>query len=100
MSKNVSWLFKRCEIWWKYQIYPSVVSFRTIQSFDHLCILNMFMIIESCQTQTHILIDFLLTNDDSNDEILKTLNLYLAFGQKIFLKLYRDENSQDAISSC
>ena len=60
-------------------------SYHAIQSFDHLCTLNMFMSMESCQIQTHIHIDFQLTNDDSNKEALETLsNLLLAFGQKFF----------------
>ena len=60
----------------------------------------MFMSMESCQTQTHIHIDSQLTNDDSNKEALEILsNLLLTFGQKIFSESFRDENSQDAISS-
>ena len=60
----------------------------------------MFMSMESCQTQTHIHIDSQLTNDDSNEEVLETLsNLLSAFGQKIFFKSSRIENTQDAISS-
>ena len=35
MSSNVSWLPRRYRIWWKYQTYPSVASYRAIQSFDH-----------------------------------------------------------------
>ena len=73
-------------MWWKYQIYPSVVNYRAIQSFDHPCTLNMFMSMESCHTQTHIHINYQLTNNDSNEEVLETLsNLLLAFGQKTFL---------------
>ena len=63
-----------------------MASYYTIQSFDHPCTLNMFMSMESCQTQTHIHIDSQLTNNDSNEEALETLsNLLSAFGQKIFL---------------
>ena len=77
-----------------------MVSYRAIQSFDHPCILNIFMSMESCQTQTHIHINSQLTNNDSNEEVLETLsNLLSAFGHKIFLKLSKIENTQDAISS-
>ena len=63
-----------------------MVSYHTIQSFDHPCTLNMFISIESCQTQIHIHIDSQLTNDDSNEEVLETFsNLLPTFGQKIFL---------------
>ena len=34
-SSNVSWLPGRYRIWWKYQTYPSVASYRAIQSFNH-----------------------------------------------------------------
>ena len=75
-----------------------MVSYHIIQSFDHPCILNIFMSIESCQPQTQIHIDFQLTNDDSNEEALETLsNLLFAFGQKIYFESSRDENTQDAI---
>ena len=78
----------------KYQIYPSVASYRVIQSFDHPCIPNMFMSMELYQTQTHIYINSWLTNDNSDDEVLETLsNLFLAFDQKKFSESYRDENS-------
>ena len=69
----------------KYQIYPSAVSYHTIQSFDHPSILNMFMSMELYQTQTHIYINFWLINDDFDEEALKILsNLLSIFGQKIF----------------
>ena len=62
--------------------------------------MNIFMSMKSCQTQTHIHINSQLTNDDSDDEALETLsNLLAAFGQKIFSKSSRDENTQDAIFS-
>ena len=77
-----------------------MVSYHTIQSFDHPSTLNMFMSMKSCQTQIHIHIDSQLTNDNSNEEALETLsNLLLAFGQKTFPKSSRIENTQDAISS-
>ena len=54
----------------------------------------MFMSMESYQTQTHIHINFWLTNDDFDDEALETLsNLLLAFDQKIFFKSSKDENT-------
>ena len=60
----------------------------------------MFISMESCQTQTHIHIDYQLINDDSNEEVLETLsNLLFIFGQKTFFKSSRIENTQDAISS-
>ena len=47
--------------------------------------LNIFMSMESCQTQTHIHIDSQLTNNDFNEEVLKFFsNLLSTFGQKIF----------------
>ena len=62
-----------------------MVSYRAIQSFDHPSTLNMFMSMESCQTQTHIHIDSQLMNDDSNEEVLETLsNLLPAFDQRFF----------------
>ena len=46
----------------------------------------MFMSMKLCQTQTHIDIDSLLTNNDSDDKALEIFsNLLPAFGQKIFL---------------
>ena len=63
-----------------------MVNYRAIESFNHPCTLNMFMSMESCQTQTYIHIDYQLTNNDSNEEALETLsNLLPTFGQKIFL---------------
>ena len=60
----------------------------------------MFMSMESYQTQTHIYIDFQLTNDDSNKEALETLfDLLPTFGQKFFSESSRIENTQDTISS-
>ena len=77
-----------------------MVSYRAIQSFDHPSILNMFMCMELCQTQTHSHIDSQLTNDDSNKEALETLsNLLPTFDKKIFSELSTNENTQDAISS-
>ena len=58
-----------------------MVNYRAIQSFDHPCTLNMFMSMESCQTQIHIHIDSQLINNNSNEEALETLsNLHLTFG--------------------
>ena len=52
------------------------------------------MSMKVCQTQIHIHIDSQLINDDSDDEVLETLsNLLPAFGQKIFSKSSRDENT-------
>ena len=63
-----------------------MANYRVIQSFDHPCTLNMFMSMESCQTQTHIHINSQLTNNDSNKEVLETFsNLLPAFDQKTFL---------------
>ena len=77
-----------------------MASYRAIQSFDHPSTLNMFISMESYQTQTHIHINSQLTNDDSNEEALETLsNLFLTFDQKIFLESSRIENTQDTISS-
>ena len=77
-----------------------MVSYYAIQSFDHPSTLNMFMSMESCQTQTHIHIDSQLINDDSNKEVLETLsNLLPTFGQKIFSESFTNENTQDTISS-
>ena len=54
----------------------------------------MFMSMESCQTQTHIHINSQLTNDDSNEEVLKIFsNLFPTFGQKIFFESSRNENT-------
>ena len=47
-----------------------MTSYHAIQSFDYPCTLNMFMSMESCQTQIHIHIDSQLTNDDSDEEVL------------------------------
>ena len=61
---------------------------------------NIFMSMESYQTQTHIYIDFQWTNDDSNEEALETFsNLLPTFGQNIFSKSSTNENTQVAISS-
>ena len=58
------------------------------------------MSLETCQIHTHIYIDSQLTNDDSNDKVLKTLsNLHPAFDQKTFTESSRDENSHDVNSS-
>ena len=58
-----------------------MINYCAIQSFDHPFILNMFMSIESYQTQTHIHIDSQLTNDNSDEEALETLsNLFPTFG--------------------
>ena len=58
------------------------------------------MSMESCQTQIHIHIDSLLTNDDFNEKVLETLsNLLSTFGQKIFSESSKNENTQDAIFS-
>ena len=63
-----------------------MISYRAIQNFDQSYTPNIFISMESCQTQTHIHINFLSISDDSNDEVLEILlNLYPAFGQKIFL---------------
>ena len=62
-----------------------MVNYRAIQSFDHPYTLNMFMSMESCQTQTHIHINSQLTNNESNEEVLETLsNLLPTFSQKTF----------------
>ena len=54
----------------------------------------MFMSMESYQTQTYIHIDSQLTNDDSNEEVLKILsNLLPTFGQKIFSESSTNENT-------
>ena len=54
----------------------------------------MFMSMESCQTQTHIHINSQLTNDDSDEEVLKSLsNLLPSFDQKIFFESSRNENT-------
>ena len=54
----------------------------------------MFMSMKSCQTQTDIHIDSQFTNDDSNEDVLKTLsNLLSTFGQKIFSSHLSEENS-------
>ena len=45
-----------------------MANYRAIESFDHPCTFNMFMSMESCQTQIHIHINSQLTNDDSNEE--------------------------------
>ena len=45
-----------------------MISYHAIQSFDHPCILYMFMSMKSYQTQTHIHIDSQLTNDNFNEE--------------------------------
>ena len=62
-----------------------MISYHIIQSFDHSCILNIFMSIESYQTQIYIYIDSQLINDDFDKKVLETLfNLLSAFGQKLF----------------
>ena len=33
---NMSWLSERDRIWWKYQNYPSVVSYHAIQFFSYI----------------------------------------------------------------
>ena len=77
-----------------------MINYHAIQSFDHPCTLNIFMSMESCQTQTHIHIDSQLINDDSNEEVLEILSNFLStFGQKFFFKSFRIKNTQDAISS-
>ena len=60
----------------------------------------MFISMESCQTQTHIHIDFQLSNDDSNEEALETVSHILpVFGQKTFSESSKIENTQNAIFS-
>ena len=52
------------------------------------------------QTQTHIHIDFLSTNDDSNNKPLEALsNFHPALSQETFLESSRDENTQNTIFS-
>ena len=54
----------------------------------------MFMSMESCQTQTHIHINYQLTNDDSNEEALETLsNILPTFRQKIFSESSMNKNT-------
>ena len=77
-----------------------MANYRVIQSFDHPCILNIFMNMELCQTQTYIHINSQLTNDDFDDKVLETLsNLLPIFDQKIFSESSRDENTQNMIFS-
>ena len=76
ISSYVLWLPKRDKIWWKYQNYPSVVSYRAIQSFSHTTFQMTYKYGVMSKSNAHQYVSWSEGDDSVNDILIFFFNYH------------------------